>query len=586
MSSKESKPVKHEKLPPDIIREFKNVVGDEWVSEDRAVVEAYTVTTICLGSMLRKVLKDPTLIPACVVLPSTTEEVQAIVKICNRYKIPFVPYTNGQLLCTPTAPKTVLIHLARMDKILYIDEKNMFMVIQPYVDYATIQAEARKRGLWNGGTGWHSAIAKPCSQYGVAGLWQTDLKYGGLVRNVLGFKIVLPTGEILNTGSIAIAGTGPYPFTERFPGPNLMGLFKSAIGSGGIITELTIKLHPWAGEPTLSEDIGRPSIATYFEDAKTKKFDYPPPPKNYKVYWFEYPNLESLVEGVSRLAASGIGIGLNITGEYNATMCSKTSEEAEKRMKEGFFSPYQGYIVLAAITSKHQLEYEEKVFMKILEETGGKLISKDYKPEVLDAVAIWNLEFSTNTLTGMRTVRSGYIATVLPPLGPFTMIGDGAKIWCDLIERFGATTVFSKAGCNCPYGYIVDRGHQITIEADQFAKRYEIKHLGATISAEVYSWPAFMRKGYWGGMFVFTEPMTSCLPEIGPNLYMLLRKFREVFDPNGLAAGSRRVVWSEDEFKARLERRSRTLEAMLKAREEYGLKSLKLKSDGKSWEYP
>lgn len=580
--------VKHEKLPREIFNALENVVGSEWISEDRAIVEAYTIFTIEAGCCLRKHRRDPTLLPSCIVLPSSTEEVQSIVRIANRYNVPFTVFSNGQSANSPTYPRTILISLARMDKILDIDEENMSMTIQPFVDYVTVMAEARKRGLWNGGSGWHSATAKPAPQFTVAGLWQTDLKYQGLCRNVLGMKVVLPTGDIVNMGSCAVINTGRYSFTERFPGPKLMGLLKGSFGTRGIITEITIKLHPWVGGTEFPEDAGRPSIAHYYEEAREKKFDVPKPPKRHKVYFFEYSSLEDLKEGLLKMARSGIGIGLNASGLYFAMMCARTNEEAEKLVKEQIVSPYVGYIVIAGITCEEQIEYEEKVLKKILEETGGKLLSDEYKSEVLEILAPWNLDFAVNTVTGMRTVRGWYLASGLAPYAPFYSIRDAAEIWKDVMEKIGPThDIFSPMGVACPYIYVVDRGHQITTEIDQFPRRDDFQQLIMTIESFGFTWAAFMKRGYFGSWMEFLgEPFISSYPESGPNGYLVWRKYRKIFDPNGLMSASR-VVLSEEEFKReQVEKPGGAIRAFHKWREELGLPRLKPTQNKTAWETP
>jgi hypothetical protein len=559
------------KLPREVIRALQSVVGPEWVSEDRGVVEAYTIGCIDVPSALRKVIKSPTALSACIALPENTEQVQAIVKIANRYKITLLPFTNGQSLSFPMVPGTLVIHFSRMDKILEIDEENMRVTIQPMVDYGTLQAELMRRGLWNGGSGWHSAIAKPGSQFTTAGLWQTDLKYGGLSRNTLGFTVILPTGDIMRTGSAAIAGTGRYSFTERFPGPNLLSLFKDSLGTRGIITEISLKAHPWVGGSTFPEDVGRPSIENYFEEAKQKKFDIPPPPKRYKLVWFEYPDMKSLINGIRKMARSGIGIGLNVTGSYNAPMCTRTLAEAEKQVKEKFYPPYSGYMVIAGISSEKQMKYEEAVLNKILEETHGKLWSDQYKSEQLEAVAPWNLEFARNTVTGMRTVRSYYVATMLTPYAPFELMIDTQDLWRDTVEKLGATNIFTTMGIECPYGYVVDRGHQIETEVDQFPKRTVLKDIVLTIESEMFGWPWFEKRGYPGNWVVlFGEPFVSGSPELGPNTNILFRKIRKILDPNNVMA-SQKLVLTEDELEEESKNTRGGLASLRKWKKEFGL---------------
>ena len=235
------------RLSRQVITALENIVGEEWVSEDRAVVETYSRFSVDITGTLKKHLKDPSSIPACIVLPQSTEEVQAIIRIANRFLVPIVPFTNGFFTMSgpSSSEPTLCIHFSRMNRILEIDEKNMYARLQAYVDYGQLQAEAMKKGLWNGGTPLATSSCKLASQTSLAGIWQTDLKYGTLSRNVMGTKVVLPTGEILITGSDTVAGVKG--LWEYGPGPDLYSMIRGSAATSGIITEITVKLHPWAG---------------------------------------------------------------------------------------------------------------------------------------------------------------------------------------------------------------------------------------------------------------------------------------------------------------------------------------------------
>ena len=81
-------------------------------------------------------------------MPDNTEEVQAIVKICNIHRIPFkASSTFWSAMGYPCEEGTVQLDMRRMDRIWEIDEKNMFAVIEPNVIGAVLQAEAMKVGL-------------------------------------------------------------------------------------------------------------------------------------------------------------------------------------------------------------------------------------------------------------------------------------------------------------------------------------------------------------------------------------------------------------------------------------------------------
>ena len=85
------------------------IVGKENITEDRAIIETYSKFGIDITGFLKKHAKDASNIPACVVLPATTEEIQEIVRAANKYRITFISMTNGQLgvACMPTTAAVV-----------------------------------------------------------------------------------------------------------------------------------------------------------------------------------------------------------------------------------------------------------------------------------------------------------------------------------------------------------------------------------------------------------------------------------------------------------------------------------------------
>ena len=266
------------------------MVGQEWISEDRAVIETYSRFSVDTGGVLRKHQRHATMIPACIVLPGSTEEVQAIMRIANRFGVQVIPFTNGMIAFNgPTTPlPTICVHVSRMNRV-HIDEENLTATLEAYGDYGQLQAEAMKRGLWNGGTPLATTLCKLSSQSAFAGIWQTDLKYGTLTRNIVSIKVVLPTGDILITGSDTVSGANC--LWEYGPGPDLMGLQRSGLGTNGIVVEITVKLHAWTGGESFPElAAGRPSLV----DVHDEKYDNPPEPlKNHKLLWAEFKDFES-----------------------------------------------------------------------------------------------------------------------------------------------------------------------------------------------------------------------------------------------------------------------------------------------------
>ena len=115
-------------LKKEVYKELEDVVGEEYICNDPAIMPSYH------GSDL-----------GAVILPENTAQVQAIIKTCNRHNLRFSAVATGW---TGAFEKDVLyLDMRRMNRIIEINEKNMYAVVEPYVITAELQAELFKKGL-------------------------------------------------------------------------------------------------------------------------------------------------------------------------------------------------------------------------------------------------------------------------------------------------------------------------------------------------------------------------------------------------------------------------------------------------------
>ncbi|MGL4461073.1 MAG: FAD-linked oxidase C-terminal domain-containing protein, partial [Planctomycetia bacterium] len=184
----------------------------------------------CDGYVVEKKLPD------VVVLPTNRDQVVALVKLCGELDVPFVPRGAGTSLSGGTIPVGggVMITLTRMKRILEIDLRNRYAVVEPGVV-----------NLWLTNrlvdTGFHYA-PDPSSQGActIGGNVATNsggphtLKYGVTVNHVLGAEFVLPDGDVVQFG-------GP---TEDSPGYDLTGLAVGSEGTFGICTKVWVRITP------------------------------------------------------------------------------------------------------------------------------------------------------------------------------------------------------------------------------------------------------------------------------------------------------------------------------------------------------
>ena len=180
---------------------LEDVVGAENISQDPVILDTYNQVwgnQLVFGEKWSRR-------PSAVLLPGSTAEVQAIVKVCNWYGIIFKPFSSGFEITSIAlaSDKAVMLDLKRMDKILEVDVKNMHAVVEPYVSVHRLQVELAKYGLYYGAVAAGPSAGVIASSCCHAGTGQTNVSAGAIERNVLGVEWVLPTGEVLKLGTAA-----------------------------------------------------------------------------------------------------------------------------------------------------------------------------------------------------------------------------------------------------------------------------------------------------------------------------------------------------------------------------------------------
>jgi FAD/FMN-containing dehydrogenase len=223
----------------EIVDELKEAIGSEYVSDKAAVLNCYSrdMTPVASGR------------PQVVVMPGSTEDVQAVVKIADKYETPVVPFSTGFNIGGLTICQRggLLVDLRRMRK-LEIDEESMTVTVGPAVQCRTIYFELKKIKTFYGlplrvplslSLGSTSVIGNYVSNGGSG--WAG--KYGANITLITSMKWVMPDGEILVTGAGAIPNSGSIGVSGG-PGPDISGMLLNANGTMGICTEITIKAFP------------------------------------------------------------------------------------------------------------------------------------------------------------------------------------------------------------------------------------------------------------------------------------------------------------------------------------------------------
>ncbi len=185
--------------------------------------------------------------PDVVVRPTTTQQVSEIVKLANRTRTPVIPRGAGTAMCGHTVPLKggIVVDLAGMNKIKEVRVEDLYCVVEPGVIYDRLNVELGKKGFWFPTT---PGSGEACT---IGGMVVTNasgmraIKYGATRDYVLGLEVVLPTGDIIHTGTKTLKNSSGYQIDRLMVGSE---------GTLGIVTEITLRLafKPKASAMTLA----------------------------------------------------------------------------------------------------------------------------------------------------------------------------------------------------------------------------------------------------------------------------------------------------------------------------------------------
>ncbi len=209
-----------------ILEELRAIVGKERVSDDPAELYCYSFDSSYIRGNADYVVR-----------PQTAEEISRIVKVAAAHRVPIVPRGSASGLTGGSVPVKggIVIDMGSMNHILEVEVDNLQVLIEPGVIHRALNNELVRHGFFfppdpgssdmctvggliaNGGSGMHS------------------VKYGTVKDYVMALEVVLPNGDIINTGCKAPKTSSGYDLTRLFVGSE---------GTLGIITKARLKIHP------------------------------------------------------------------------------------------------------------------------------------------------------------------------------------------------------------------------------------------------------------------------------------------------------------------------------------------------------
>lgn len=219
---------------PAAIRAWRGALGEDKAASDSAALDSYSRTTLAKATR-----------PCCVLYPTSTEEVQQVVRIANEHGVVLYPVSRGKNwgygdACAPSE-NAAIVDLTRMNRIVEVNVDLAYAVIEPGVSQAELHEylQANNTGLWMDCTG----AGRDASLVGNTldrGFGHT--RYGDHFATACGMEAVLADGRVLNTGYSHYPNAQSSHVYRYGVGPFLDGLFCQS--NYGIVTKIGLWLMP------------------------------------------------------------------------------------------------------------------------------------------------------------------------------------------------------------------------------------------------------------------------------------------------------------------------------------------------------
>lgn len=330
--------------------------------------------------------------PDFVVLPETTSDVQKVVLIAAKHKIPIIPKGGGSNLAGMLVPVSggIIIDTIKMNRIVEISVPNLRVTAQPGISLKELEVELSKHGLALNQLQGSYKVATVGGSISTSGFPRKHNKYGAIADRVMSLEVVLADGRILRTGPKVLYTSTGY---------RLHQLFIGAEGTLGVITEATLRVEP-------------------LPEAETAVMAY-------------YDNFSDALKVAIRVKTSGI--------TYVGTEAFDIPMDWKYEVPKG-----KGAIVVTEFEgTKGEVEAELKDVTRIFTESGGVLSDpKDAIGYATGYDMIW---------CGLRATVD-LIGDSICPFVPIDRLEElYAKVWDEIMPKYGLAhaPTGEKCGLDC-----------------------------------------------------------------------------------------------------------------------------------------
>jgi glycolate oxidase len=497
----------------EIIDEFSLAIGEEKIYVDQPTRMNYTLTHGPEFLLHENYLDE--FLPDAVLKPSNTQDVQNIVRIANKFKVPIVVSGGRSGSYGAEGMRgAIIIDMCGMDKIIELDEKNYRVTGEAGVRMVDLVSYLKKRGYM--ATDWPGSdeISTLGSRPSVNGYNFWENRFGSAGKIIQAIEVVLPNGEVVHLGR------GSSKPSKSSIGWNLMDLFVGSKGTLGIVTKVTEEFADYP--PNLAE--GQAGFRTFKEgigaylDLKKSKYS--------NNIWRLTCTTNERIHSMSTIGKKwpneiAMVVGYQIFGQsYEVEGMKKIAEEILKK-HNGFTTPELTENVawwdeiasewkgIEPLVNNYAVSFASHVF-------GGRIDTKGYSahPVSLDPVMSDGslLDFFTEWEKLVATIEDGY---TYPNLAKCVKVDDPGE------------AMPSSRGFNKMWVYLHVYEKNLNRESrkefvDWFRKHVELVWKYGGVISNVHGW-------------VPRELEVEMVKRtVGEREYELMKKIKRLIDPNNI----------------------------------------------------
>ncbi len=503
----------------DLYNKLEKIVTDKYVSTDIYVRHAYSrnVDLVLQG------------VPDIVIRPKDAEEISEILKVANEENIAVIP--RGAGICEfggskPIGDTGIVLDTKSMNNILNLDEENLVVTVEAGISWGKLNEYLCHYGLYTGclgpGSGMTSSIGGGISHHSVGG--GGCAKYGACTNQLVSLEVVLPTGEIINTGSQANKYS-KYPFNRFGNGPDLASLFCGDNGIFGVKTKVSLQIFP------------KPEFASY------------------KTFLMPRKSLEISAQIMNEIRQKGIDV-------YDTMYFMDLV--VSLGIQYGMFPMWEHLkrkrgIIFYTIEANSETELDEKT--KQLDNIFLNKKAEEFGPEISDGnIAKWHYEeqghwLIAHNLWGLVPGFDPVDAECKVPINVYPKIMRDLDQW-DLEHSEDMQKILEITGMrpvtgSGPIMMVKDNNVELTCGFSSFTSYYNCEKHTIIDKINIKLWKSLLeRLVKHGAMFYMQGDILSRLMvDIGgyqKEYYELMKTIKDSIDPNHILSRGKYNFWGDD----------------------------------------